>query len=273
MRNTDARDGEAAPGRQRDRWALVTGASSGIGAEFAHALASRGWNLVLTARREERLRELAEALSFQHAVRTAVVGADLSVPGEAQRVWAEAAEGRAIHLLVNNAGFGLQGRFDELPLERQMEMVRLNCLTVAELAHLALREMRGRGEGGIINVASTAAFQPVPLMATYAATKAFVLSLSQALWDENRAAGIRVLALCPGTIPTEFQRVAGTSRGSHSPGALAVSQVVRSALDALDKGGSYRVPGTTNRLASTLSRLLPLPLTTRIAGIMMQRNQ
>ena len=273
MGNTGAGGGEPAPGAQPGRWALVTGASSGIGAEFARALASRGWNLVLTARREERLRDLAEALSSEYLIRTAVVAADLSEAGETQRVWEEAAEGRAIHLLVNNAGFGLQGRFDELPLERQTEMVRLNCIAVMELAHLALQPMRERGEGYIINVASTMAFQPVPFSATYAATKAFVLSLSQALWDENRAAGVRVLALCPGTTPTEFQQVAGVSRGAHSPGALQASQVVHRALDTMYKGKSYLVPGATNYFASTLSRLLPLSVATRLAGMVMQRNQ
>src|SRR5690606_15173381 len=167
------------PWSYRGRWALVTGASAGIGEAFARALAARGMHLVLSARREERLRALAEELRAAHGVRAETIAADLGAPGAASDLWAAASAGREIHLLVNNAGFGAQGRFDLVPRERQAEMVRLNCVALLELAHHALGPMRERGEGGMINVASIASFQPVPEMATYAATKAFVLSLSQ----------------------------------------------------------------------------------------------
>lgn len=255
------------------RWAVVTGASSGIGEAFARTLAARGMSTVLVARREERLRELAAELRSGYApgVQAEVVAADLGEPGAPERAWQAATEGRSIHLLVNNAGFGIAGRLDRLPRERQAQMVDLNCRAVLELAHLALGPMRERGEGGIINVASVAAFQPIPRFATYAASKAFVLSLSEALWDENRRAGVRVLALCPGAVPTEFQATAGTTRMTATPGLRSAEQVVEAALSALERGRGYVVPGGVNRLGSILGRLVPLGLATRIAGGALRR--
>jgi uncharacterized protein len=243
--------------RYAGRWALVTGASAGIGREFAVQLAARGMNLALSARREERLRSLAAELSRDHGVETAVLPADLGEPAEASSLWERASASRTIDLLVNNAGFGAQGRFHELGLERQLEMVRVNCGAVLALAHHALRDMRPRGEGGIINVASLASFQPVPRIATYAATKAFVLSLSEALWAENHEAGIRVLALCPGRTPTEFQAVAGTGSAEGTFGCRTSEQVVASGLAAFEKGSSFVVPGVENHLASVLVRAAP----------------
>lgn len=256
----------------RDRWALITGASSGIGQEFARLLAERGMHLVLAARREERLRELAAALGAAHGVEATVVGVDLAEPGAAERLWESAtSRGREIELLVNNAGFGLYGRFDDLSIERQAEMVRLNCIAPLELAHAAFRTMRPRRSGGIINVASTAAFQPIPCFATYAASKSFLLSLSEALWDEARADGVRVVALCPGATPTGFQQVAGTRRSPQTPGMLAPEEVALAALRALERGRSYVVPGAANALSARLVRLLPLPLATLVARMAMQR--
>lgn len=247
----------------RGRWALVTGASAGIGEAFAERLARRGMHLVLSARREERLRALADRLAAEHGVQIRVVPADLGEPGAPERLWEEASSGAPIHLLVNNAGFGAQGRFDALPLERQVEMVRLNCTAVLELAHHALRAMRARGEGGVINVSSIAAFQPVPELATYAASKAFVLSLSQALWAENRGSGVRVLALCPGRTPTEFQAVAGTGSTDGAFGVRTPAEVADAALDALERDRHTEVPGLENRLAAALVRVLPRSLLTR----------
>jgi len=256
----------------RGRWALVTGASSGIGEAFARLLAERGMHLVLAARREERLRELATELSAAHGVEVAVVAVDLGAPGAAERLWTEAtAGGREIDLLINNAGFGLYGRFDEQSLERQAEMVQVNCVVPLELAHPALRAMRARRSGAIINVASTAAFQPIPFFATYAASKAFLLSLSEALWDEARQEGVRVLALCPGTTPTEFQQVAGTKRNGRMPGTLTAREVALAALRAMERGKGYVVPGAPNALSARLVRLLPLSLATRAARIVMAR--
>lgn len=247
------------------RWALVTGASAGIGTAFARALAARGMHLVLTARREERLRELGEELERRHGVRTAVIPADLGDPGAAEPLWRAATQGREIHLLLNNAGFGAQGDFAAVPRETQSRMVQLNCVALLELAHLALGEMQARRDGAVVNVASTSAFQPVPLMATYAASKAFVLSLSEALAEEAGRHGVRVVALCPGPVATEFQAVAGTAVNEGSPGVLGADAVVIAALAALDRGHWHVVPGLLNRLGATLARRAPLGLSTRMA--------
>lgn len=242
----------------RGRWALVTGASAGFGESFARQLAERGMHLVLTARRGERLRGLADELAGRHGVQTHIVPLDLAEPGTAERLWEEASRGREIHLLVNNAGFGVRGAFHTVARERLVEMVQLNCIALLELAHLALPGMRARGEGGIINLASLQSFQPIPMMATYSATKAFALYLSEAIWAENRKAGVRVVALCPGRSPTEFQEVAGTSNVStRMPGILSADKVVAAGLRALEKGRSYEVPGAPNYLATYASRLLP----------------
>lgn len=249
----------------RGRWALVTGASMGIGETFARALAERGMNVVLCARSADRLRALADDIAARHGVDTRVVAADLARPGAPAEAWAHAGDGRDIHLLVNNAGFGLHGRFESLPRERQAEMVALNCTAVLELAHLALGGMRARGTGGIINVASVVAYQPVPWMATYAATKAFVLSLSEALAEENRGSGVRILCVSPGPTPSGFQATAGTSVRPDQPGYLQPRQVVDSALAALDAGRTQVAPGVVNRLSTVFGRLLPMGLTTRIA--------
>jgi short-subunit dehydrogenase len=248
----------------RRRWALVTGASAGLGAEFARQLASRGMSLVLSARRAERLDTLAAELRERDGIQVVVEPADLAAQGEPVRLWRRASDGRAIDLLVNNAGFGARGRFDAVPIERLTEMVRVNCVTVMELAHAALADMRPRGTGGIINVASLAAFQPVPQLATYAATKAFVLSLSESLWSENRDAGVRVVALCPGRTPTEFQGIAGTGSPEGSFGVRSPESVVAAALEALEAGRPSVVPGLPNRLASWAGRVVPRSLLTRV---------
>jgi short-subunit dehydrogenase len=249
----------------RSRWALVTGASMGIGEAFARALAERGMHVVLCARSEDRLQALAQAIRAEHGVQAHVVAADLAQPGAPAEVWARASAGRDIHLLVNNAGFGLHGRFEALPAERQREMVALNCTAVLELAHLALGAMRPRGGGGIINVASVVAFQPVPWVATYAATKAFVLSLSAALSEENRGSGVRILCLSPGSTPSGFQATAGTRVSRNQPGLLQPREVVDATLAAFDARKTQVAPGAANRIATVFGRLLPLGAVTRIA--------
>jgi short-subunit dehydrogenase len=249
----------------RGRWALVTGASMGIGEAFARALAERGMNLVLCARSADRLQALAADVAAKHRVQTHVVAADLGQPGAAADAWTRASDGRDIHLLVNNAGFGLHGRFEELPRDRQTEMIALNCTALLELTHLALAAMRARGEGGILNVASIVGFLPVPWMATYAATKAFVLSLSQALAEENRGSGVRILCVAPGPTPSGFQATAGTSVEPSQPGYLQPRQVVDRALAALDAGRTQVAPGAMNRAATVFGRLLPMGVSTRIA--------
>jgi hypothetical protein len=254
----------------RGRWALVTGASSGIGAAFARELARRGMHVALAARREDRLRALADEVASAHRVHTLVLPADLGAPGAAGELWSRAAEGRDIHLLVNNAGFGLKGAFHELPLDRQAEMVRVNCIAPLELAHHALGQMRGRG-GGIVNVASIAGAQPIPLIATYAATKAFLISLSEALAAESADAGVRVVTVNPGPVKTEFQAVAGTEVRDRSPGVRTPEQVVDAALHALDAGRTTVTPGLANRLAMAAVRVAPRGLVIRAAKAVMRR--
>ncbi|HEX6750607.1 MAG TPA: SDR family oxidoreductase [Longimicrobium sp.] len=254
----------------RGRWALVTGASAGIGEAFARGLARRGMHLALAARREDRLRALADELASAHRVRTLVVPADLGEPGAADALWRQAADGRDIHLLVNNAGFGLKGPFHELPLDRQAEMVRVNCIAPLELAHHALAHMRGRG-GGIVNVASIAGYQPIPLMATYAATKAFLITLSEALAAESGDAGVRVVTVNPGPVKTEFQAVAGTQVRDRAPGLRTPGQVVEAALRALEAGRMTVTPGLVNRMAAAAVRIAPRGIVVRAAKAVMRK--
>lgn len=255
----------------RGRWALVTGASAGIGEAFARELARRGMHVALAARREDRLRALADEIGRAHRVRTLVLPSDLGAPGAAEALWREAASGRDLHLLVNNAGFGLKGRFDEAPLDRLEEMVRLNCVALLELTHLAIRHMRPRGAGGIVNVASVAAYQPIPMMATYAATKAFVLTLTEALAEEARGSGVRVVTLNPGPVATEFQQIAGTSVSEKTLGIRTPEEVVDDALRGLERGGGTVTPGLLNRLSTYVVRVSPRGIVTRSAKAVMTK--
>lgn len=253
--------------------ALITGGSAGLGEAFAEALAARGMDLVLTARREERLREVAGRLQSRHSVRASVVAADLADPAAADGLWQAALEDGPVDLLVNNAGFGAQGPFADVDLETQARMVEVNCTALLRLAHHALRSMRERGApGGVVNVSSLAAFQPVPRMATYAATKAFVLSFSEALAEECRGTQIRVVALCPGRTPTEFQEIAGTGDARGAFGERSPEQIVRAGLEALDAGRTYVVPGVENYLASWASRIVPRPTVARVLKRLIRRR-
>ena len=257
------------PFEYRGRWAAITGASSGIGEAFARALATRGMNLVLGARREALLRALADALEKAHGVRAVPVGVDLASPDGPERFFREATTGREIHLLVNNAGFGLDGRFEDLPLDRQLELVRLNVGAVVELTGLFLPPMQERRAGGIVQVSSSVAFQPVPGLATYAASKAFVLSLAEALWAENEDLGVRIVALCPGGSPTGFQAVAGT--GLPMVGVLPASAIAEAGLEGLDRRCTVVVPGLVNKGAPLGVRLLPRRTVVRVAKLFMER--
>jgi len=255
----------------RGRWALVTGASAGIGEAFARLLAGRGMNVALAARREDRLRRLADEIGRAHRVHTLVLPVDLARESGAEALWVAATAGaRQIHLLVNNAGFGLKGPFAELSLERQAEMVRVNCLAPLELAHHALRHMRGQG-GGIVNVASVAGFQPIPLMATYAASKAFLLAFSEALTEEGREHGVRVVVVNPGPVKTEFQEVAGTEVRDRAPGLLSAEQIVEAALAGLEAGKRTVTPGLFNRVSTTAARIAPHSLVIRAAKLAMKK--
>ena len=244
-------------------WALVTGASAGIGTVFARRLAAQGLNVVLVARRADRLEQLAAELRAQHKVQTRVVSEDLERDGVAERV-AERVRDLEIGVLVNNAGFSQVGRFDRVPLDKILGMIRVNCVAVAALTHAFLPAMRARKRGAIIIVSSVAGYVPLGLAATYGATKAFDLMLAEALWAENRGTGIDVLALSPGPVDTEFQAVAGETP---HPGATPES-VVDTALAALGKKPSV-VAGGFNKARTWSTRLAPRAQVARMAmGVM-----
>ena len=236
---------------------LITGASSGIGRVFAQALAARGAHLLLLARSGAVLDSLARELSLRHGIRAHALVADLSLPGAAAQAHAQAsALGMPPDVLINNAGFATHGRFETINLARQAAEVSVNCTALMELTHCALPHMLAQGRGAIINVASTAALQPDPYMAVYGASKAFVLSFSEALWAENRSRGVRVLALCPGATETAFFDVVAAPEAAVGK-RMAPQDVVDEALLALDRGSSSHVAGRPNRLLAWLPRLLP----------------
>ena len=252
---------------------LITGASSGIGEVFARKLAARGRNVLLVARSEEKLVTLCNELGRSSSIRAQYVALDLSKPEAPARLFDEAKKrGLTVDMLVNNAGFGSMGEFGKLDLARELNMIDLNVKSLVELTHRFLQPMLERKQGAIINVASTAAFQAVPFFATYAATKAFVLSFSEALWEENRAQGIKVLALCPGVTDTNFFEAA---RGQKPPARVSQTpeEVVDVALRGLDRGKSHIISGWTNYLMTEGERLAPRSFVTRLAGRMMRAQQ
>ena len=259
------------PGPDRDdptiRRALVTGASAGLGEEFARQLAACGTELVLVARREDRLDALAAHL--RAAGRTVeVLPADLATDGGRRPVEERLADtARPVDLLVNNAGFGAYGDVADLPADRQQAMVEVNVVAPMRLARAALPGMLARGKGGIVNVASTAAFQPDPHAAVYGASKAFVLSFSQALHEEVADAGVRVLALCPGITPTEFQEVAEISVPLPDAAVTSAEQVVRAGLRAFARRRAVAVPGLANRVTAAAASSGPAVLSRRISGL------
>jgi short-subunit dehydrogenase len=241
---------------------LITGASMGIGEAFARELARRGARLVLVARSEARLRSLAAELGG-----AMVLVEDLARRGAAQRVFdAITAEGLMVDVLINNAGFGTYGPFAELSLETQREELDLNIGAVVELSHVFL-PMLERAGGGLIQVASTAAFQPVPYMAVYAASKAFVLSFSEALWAEYKQRGVRVLGLCPGATDTPFFERTGDAAAVGKK-ARPEHLVVR-ALRAFDHNRCHMIHGVANYFTAQSSRFVPRELTLKIAHDMM----
>src|SRR5256712_9506049 len=225
---------------------LITGASSGIGEVFARKLAARGDNVLLVARSEDKLMTLCNKLGRINSVRAQYVAMDLTRPDAPARLVAEAQKrDLEIDLLINTAGFGSMADFTTLDLARELNMLDLNVRALVELTHRFLGPMRERKRGAIINVASTAGFQPVPFMATYAATKAFVLSFSEALWEENRPYGIKVMALCPGVTETGFF---DASRMERPPARISQTpeEVVNTALRALKRGKSSTISGWIN---------------------------
>ncbi|HXG81482.1 MAG TPA: SDR family oxidoreductase [Sphingomicrobium sp.] len=245
--------------------ALITGASAGLGADFARQLSARGKRLVLVARRKDRLDALCAELGSARAVEL-----DLSTAGAADRLMDDlAAHGEHIELLVNNAGFGLTGRFAELDGKRQRQMIDLNCGALVELAHAVLPGMIERKSGAILNVASTAAFQPGPGMAVYFATKAFVLFFSEALHEEVKRQGVTVSALCPGPTATEFGEIAGFAPSNVSSKVAADSaSVVRAGLKGLERNQAIVIPGLMNKLTAQAHRFFPRGMIRRAVGIL-----
>jgi len=243
--------------------ALITGASAGLGVEFARQLSARGVRVVLAARRKDRLEALAAELGNARAV-----AIDLGAPGAAAQLIENVAQaGEAVHLLVNNAGLGLSGRFAELDAARQREMIDLNIGSLTDLCRLVVPMMIARRSGGILNVASTAAFQPGPGMAVYFATKAYVLSFTEALHEEVKPHGVHVSALCPGPTATEFGEVAGFGeRSALKRMSMEAGPVVRAGLEGLDANRAVVIPGLVNKSGAALVKLTPRALVRKLVG-------
>lgn len=249
------------------KWALVTGASSGIGAAFCPFLAARDYNLILVARRVERLEALREQLLEKHKVEVVVHSADLTDP-EAIDNLAKSLE-QPIDVLINNAGFGKAGLAQDIPASVQLKMIDLNVRSLTALTLAFLPRMRKRGQGTVLNVASVVAFLSVPYMAVYAATKAYVLSFSEALDHELRPQGVRVQVLCPGSTQSEFYVVAQSGgQKIERPDSVMMSaeEVAKIGVDMISRGSTTKVAGFMNRLVSFTPRLLPRRLMTTISG-------
>ena len=240
--------------------ALITGASSGLGEEFALQLARAKRELVLVARREDRLRDVAERAKQAGAPSATTISSNLGRANAAHEIHQQvSAAGIAVDYLVNNAGFGTHGNFAQAPLDREIEQINLNVSALVALTRLFLPGMVAAKRGHIINVASTAAFQPIPWMATYAATKAFVLNFSEALSSELQGTGVTVLALCPGPTRTEFQQVAGVEQsGVPSFAYMDAATVVRQGIDAARRGRALRINGFVNSLMAQNESIAPL---------------
>jgi uncharacterized protein len=251
--------------------ALITGASSGIGETFARELAASNTNLVLVARSQAKLEQLATELSSKYQIQTTVIPQDLTQPAAGQVIFETVqAQGLRIDTLINNAGFGDYGAFSDRPLSKLLAMVQLNVTAVVELTGLFLPLMQARKQGAIINVSSIAGFQPLPYMSVYAATKAFVLNFSEALWAENKDLGVRILAVCPGPTESEFYDRADfpdSATGLNGITMTSSDKVVRESLKALTKAQSTVVTGGfSNQLIVNLPRLMPRDLLVDVVG-------
>jgi hypothetical protein len=252
------------------KWALVTGASAGIGVALARELAAGGTNLVLTARRKERLETLARELSSAHKIRVEIFAADLAQTNAPQQIFAHT-QGKEItvDLLINNAGFGAYGAFATVETRRLLDMVQVNCGAVVHLTRLYLPQMLKQRRGDVLILASTASFQAVPFISTYAATKAFDLLFAEGLAEEVKPYGVRVCALCPGSTESEFHEIAGQSGlAAARKNRETAEKVARVGLQALAAGKSYVISGTGNYLGAHSQRLVPRGVVTRIAGKM-----
>lgn len=240
------------------RATLITGASSGIGEGFARRLAAEGHNLVLVARSEKALHELCDELMLKHDIIAHYVVLDLAEPNADLRLFEETERhGLEIDWLINNAGFGSSGDFVDLEIDREIQMIELNVASLVALTHCYLRKMRERKGGTVINVSSAAGFQPIPFMATYAATKAFVTSFSEAIAEENRPYGIQVLALCPGSTKTNFFAASRIDRPIQVKGQQSVEDVVETGMRAVASGRTKIVSGVANKIGVFLGRYVP----------------
>lgn len=245
---------------------LITGASSGIGAAFARKLAARGRNVLLVARSEDKLIALCNELGRLTSIRAQYVALDLQQPEAAAQLFEETKKRELeIEMLINNAGYGSMGDFAKLDLNRELEMIQLNVRAVVDVTHRFLRPMRERKRGTIINVASTAGFQAVPYMATYAATKAFVLSFSEALAEENRSHGVHVMALCPGVTETNFFEASEMDRPPMRT-IQTPEEVVDAALRGLSRQKITVISGWTNWLTIEAERFVPRSVVTKVAA-------
>ena len=251
--------------------ALVTGASSGIGATFATELAKRNYNLVLVARSQDKLEQISAELNSKHQIETKIIVQDLTEASAGQEVFdAVQDRGITVDLLINNAGFGDYGAFSDRPLTKQMAIVQLNIAAVVELTGLFLPGMQTRRSGAIINVSSIAGFQPIPYMSVYAASKAFVLNFSEALWAENKDSGVNILVSCPGPTESKFYARADfpeDATGLNGMTMASAEKVVEETLQALDKKQSTVVAGGfANQIIVNLPRLVPRDLLVNVVG-------
>jgi hypothetical protein len=249
--------------------ALVTGASAGIGDQFARQLAARGHDLVLVARDRVRLESLAKELEAEHGATCEVLVADLTRDDELAAVETRA---RDVDVLVNNAGFGTFGRFHELDVETETREIRLNVVALVRLTHAAASAMAERGQGGILNVSSLAGFQPGPQNATYGATKAFVTSFTEAVHEEMKGTGVSVGVLCPGFTHTEFQARADAP-AEDVPGFMwqTATEVAKAGLDGLARNRAVIIPGVVNKALGNLSSVTPHAITRRLGAAVLKR--
>lgn len=255
---------------------LITGASAGIGLELAKRFAAAGHALILTARRADELHKIADQLKAAQQVEVHVFPLDLGAPEAPAKLHEQVtAAGLSVDVLVNNAGFGTLGPFLDTELEKELAMIRLNVSALVDLCGRFVPAMKARGSGRVLNVASVAAFQPGPFMAIYYATKAFVLSFSEALWDELRGSGVTVTCLCPGPVRTEFADVAGMhgTKLFSGPNVMDVGPVCEAAYKATMKGRRLVVPGFLNRLLVFAVRFAPRRLVLRIVRRFQQKRR
>jgi uncharacterized protein len=246
---------------------LITGASSGIGESFARRLAADDHDLVLVARSENKLHELCDELMLEHKVMAHYVALDLLEDGADEKLLDETTKHNfEVDWLINNAGFGSMGDFTSLDLEKELDIIRLNVSSLVALTHRFLPQMRERRRGTVINVSSSAGFQPIPFMATYAATKAFVTSFTEAIAEENRPFGIRIMALCPGATRTNFFAASDIKEPLKVKGEQLPEDVVDAALNGLRKGKGTVISGWANYIGSMLGKHVPDSVSTRLVA-------